>query len=96
MDPLQQTYIVCGTLNHNGVTYADGTTLAPGFFTDAFNVEELRFFHAIALPAELVPPADLQTQLNAKEEENQTLRERLAALEAATQPADAPFQQPTE
>lgn len=92
-DLLQQTWTVCGSLNHDGVTYADGTQLPPGFFRDVDQVKALRFYQAIKLPAELLPPADLQTQLSAAQAEAASLRERLAALEAAQAEKDATFQQ---
>lgn len=93
---LAQTWTVCGSLNHDGITYADGTQLPPGFFHDAEQVKALRFYQALALPAELLPPADLQAQLSAKEAELTTLRDRLAAFEAAQAAKDATFQQPAE
>ncbi len=75
-------YIVQGTLRHDGRTFQHGETFTSD---DEALIKRLRHLHALATPAEILPPAAVEEQHAALRDENATLKARLAALEAAAQ-----------
>jgi len=82
--PAAQTFIVQGTLRLDNVLYAHGSEIS---LSDPERIAELRAANAIALPTEVLPPQQVADQLAAAQQEITTLREKLAALESAGQPA---------
>lgn len=73
------SYIVQGTLKHDGVAYAHGATFETD---DADLAQRLRHYGALRLPAEALPAEEIAAREAA-------LQARVAELEAAQASTDA-------